>query len=229
MAILTRSIENVTASTVLSALKSMLGTSWTLSEDGEILWKNTTSAFKIGFTTFTNNNVTYLTVTVITNGAYLKIDQSRSENISSLTSGATVTVYTSPNGSVGVSITNSTGAQLPSLLIVKNSYTGSTMASDFGIAYSASGVSVVSPGRPSALSVADSNGFRVVAIGNVESYALTQATDPITGYAAKDLYWLTAKEESDSTNPPNTLVNGSAKYIRINGSSASSSMYLRYV
>lgn len=221
MAVLSAGVADVTPLNILKALKGLLGSSWTLDEANSTLWASAPSSFPIGFVF--NSNV--MTVASKANGVNLKL--SCGIDISTLTT-AVVTAYTSPGGSVGVDVSNDSGVRRPHVFILKNTNTNASVSSYLGLVTNGTyDIELISPGD-TYLFESDS-AFNMYAVHNARTYTLVQLADPYTGTALKDIYALSSKLENKTVEPPNILVNGSAKYVRLANGDYDISRYLRFV
>lgn len=216
MALTQRTLSTVTASNILDALKSILGSGWTLDTENSVLWKSTPSAFPIGF--FVDEKSSAAGVAVKSNGVIVF-----SNTRSSFSSDSTcISVYSAPNGSVGVSISApSTGIILPTMLILRNSNVNDAMARDMGfIATHSAQKDILSPMSAKAYSI--SNGWNVNVLLYANSSTLTQLSDPYTGTALKDLFLSLSTTGSSS---PSVVANGNNRYVKC----SNTDIYLRYI
>lgn len=222
MSVLTANVGVPTKDGVLTALKNLLGSGWTYDADGEVVWRSSPSAFPVGIGLITNSNSHYLVGVVKCDGAIVKPTTNYALLLPS--SQSVLTVYISPNGSVGVSIrpSSETGVALPSVIIARNSSTSSTMPSDMVISSASSNTVVLSPRVHSEIN-------RVPYINSMYGMnvcMLTQLVDPFVGAALKDVYGLLSHTGSSSTVLPPVLANGGQKYVCMYRTSLN--MYLRY-
>ena len=223
MPLVQTNISTVTGLNVLKALKNILGSGWTLDESDSVLWKSSPSAFPIGFSA----SDTTLVPAVKVGGSIIKPTMSSPAGGVISDSTTQLTVYTAPNGSVGIAIdAPQSGVVAPSIFILRNGNTNSAMPQDVGFSGGKNSTSreLISPMTASKIST--SSVFHCNVAYNANSITLTQLADPFTGTALKDLYTLVSSTGS-SGSLPLVVSNGSAKYIRVNFS-GSSSVYFRY-
>ena len=225
MGYVTASVKTNSVLDVLKTIKGMLKTGWTLDEENQILWKDSPAAFPVGLGIYQNNGYVYVTPCVKNAAGSVSNNNNApySYRISSTVTEYYIYVYTSPNGSIFIDITDDTAAAGQGRFgFIKNSTTDSALPSYMPIYYkSDDSAGALVPGTDLTTQVA--------APPHVQSglnYALCNAVDPYTGTAFKDLYFLAAKT---SPTPPHILTNGSYKFVRFRYYSNDHSIYyLRY-
>lgn len=204
MGILTANLGVPTVTGVLTALKNLLGSGWTYNADEQAVWKSSPSAFPVGFAI----HESHLTGAVKCNGVIVKTSDG---GIGLSDSPSKMTVYVSPNGSVGVTITESasTGFAWPKVLIARNSNTNQNKPFDLVLSATNGGNGqMLSPLRGAVF-----NGIpQVTPVSGTDACVLTQLADPFVGVGLKDVYMLL----SSYSSAPDILSNSGQKYVQFN-------------
>lgn len=225
MGYITASVKTGDSLDILKAIKNMLKTGWTLDEENKILWKDSPAAFPVGLGVGTAGSNKCI-VPVVKNGA------GETEYGTSYTYGlipASVSEYylylfTSPNGSIAISISNAVDEQRPCFAFVKNGNADPTLPTYMPAEYGNSSSETLRcfiPGTNRSTFFASPEN-----IPRGLNMALCNAVDPYTGTAFSDLYFLAATVG----DPPRVLAYGSQRFIqfRMLGNTAKV-FYLRYV
>ena len=225
MGYVTASVKTNSVLDVLKTIKGMLKTGWTLDEENQILWKDSPAAFPVGLGIYQSGSNAYVTPCVKNAAGSVSNNNttSYSYRINSTVTEYYIYVYTSPNGSIFIDITDDTAAAGEGRFgFIKNSTTDSALPSYIPIyRRNVDGAGALVPGTGLTTLVAAPS---YVKLGL--NYVLCNAVDPHTGTAFKDLYFLAAKT---STTPPHILTNGSYKFVRFRYYSSDNGIYyLRY-
>ena len=227
MGYVTASVKTNSVLDVLKTIKGMLKTGWTLDEENQILWKDSPAAFPVGLGIGTSGSSSnkYI-MTVVKNGAgeaeygtaypYALINSSVSEYY--------LYLFTSPNGSIAISVSGNVSELGPCFAFIKNGNTNPTLPTYMPTEYGNSTTDSLRcfiPGTSKSVQVAGP-----YSTPRGLNMALCNAVDPYTGTAFSDLYVLAATAGA----PPQVLAYGSQRFVlfRIMGSAAPA-FYLRYV
>lgn len=210
---------------ILKAIKNILKTGWTLDEENEILWKDSPAAFPVGLGVSTVGSNKYI-APVVKNGAG-EVKYGSSYAYAAISASALeyyIYLFTSPNGSIAISVSNSVSEQRPIFTFVKNGTTEPTLPTYIPAAYgnaTSNTLQCFIPGTNESASFASpENVFRGL------NMALCNAVDPYTGTAFSDLYFLAAT----AGDPPRVLAYGSQRFIQFRTmGNAAKIFYLRYV
>lgn len=210
MGIVTASVKTNSVIDILKTIKGMLKTGWTLDEENGILWKDSPAAFPVGLRKITVNTSSYIGICVKnsqgTVTGFTSSDQTYT--LSTTEQEYYLTLYTSPNGSLAISIdTNQNNEAVPIFAFIKNSNTNSTLPTYFPAVRQTSSIGWVSL-TPGTDKTCNMPGIAVQNLGL--NYALVNIVDPYTSTAAVDLYALASKNTSSA---PLILANGNQRFV----------------
>ncbi len=217
----------------LKAMKNMLKTGWTLDEENQILWKDSPAAFPVGFASDRRANTTADCIHAVVKANDGSVIGRSTTSVSGLEIAPSddnyLTLYTSPNGSLAFSISNTYAPMPPELAIIKNGNTDATLPTYIPLTFqTVANINMLIPGTKIL-------NMTFPVLTNLSSavclrWALTQAAEPYTGTPANDFYWLSSYADT-STDPPLVLVSGSAKYVKMYRGSTSvrGGVYMRYI
>ena len=227
MGIVTASVKTNSVIDILKTIKGMLKTGWTLDEENEILWKDSPAAFPVGLRKCTINGGSFIGICVKNSAGTVTGFAASSQTISVDTTVREyyLTLYTSPNGSLAISIDfNQNNEAVPVFAFIKNSNTNSTLPTYFPSVRnpSAGGWINLVPGTDKTCNMPE---IVVQSLGL--NYALVNIVDPYTSTAAVDLYALASKNASSA---PVILANGNQRFVRFyTSSNGNKCFYMRYI
>lgn len=222
MSYATASVQTSSGLDILKAIKGLLKTGWTLDEETGTLWKDTPAAFPVGLTTVASGSSSYIAICVKDSSGATVAGSALSSSYNISSGAHYIWVYTSPNGSVGISI-NATSSGFSPLIFTfaKNSNTDARLPTYIPCSNAAGN------GNTTCLIPGSKNSPTMPSISTTSNYglniALCSAVDPYTGTALADVYMTAVKT---TASVPDFLSNGSYRFVRIGGSG---SFYLRYV
>lgn len=234
MGVITSSVTTNSGLDILKTLKEMLKTGWTLDEENQILWKDSPAAFPVGIwadSTYSTSNDYIQAIVKKPDGTPYKYDYSNgyayyfSKNTKTT---HYISVYTSPNGSIGIGFGTSSAVLQPRLLIAKNANTDSTKPQYTISSHGPSNNALFVPGIAESLNSLPSLDVSIGGAFYSGTWSLVNAFDVYTGTALADVYYLAGRQDSTK---PTILTSGSNKYIRIyeHSNSTTAHSYMRYV
>lgn len=215
---------------ILKTIKGMLKTGWTLDEENEILWKDSPAAFPVGLGKYVSSSNNYIGIYTKNSSGELVNSGSASNwyPVSGTSQEHLLRLYTSPNGSLALSMDLTTASQRlsPRFAFMKNSNADLTLPTYIPMYYTGNGNGFYSriPGT--------NLEYLTAAIAYTSSYSslnytLIGTVDPYTATPAVDLYTLASS--TGETEPPVILSSGNKKYIRFKYYQAGKVFYMRYV
>lgn len=232
MGVITSSVTTNSGLDILKKLKDMLKTGWTLDEENKILWKDSPAEFPVGIICYTYSSTDYLKPVVKgSDGTLFYVSGNTSScaaynPYNTATSTHYISVYTSPNGSIGVGFSTTSRANELNLLIAKNSNIDSTKPQFIIYAFPTNNLLV--PGFGYNLSSPVLTTSYTSSAFYAATWSLTNAFDMYTGTALADVYHLAGRQDLNA--PPIILANGNNRYIKTCHTSTNAPvMYMRYI
>lgn len=214
---------------VLKTIKGLLKTGWTLDEANRILWKDSPAAFPVGLQ-FVNSRIAICVKDSANNT--ICCDDGYGIKIESGTKDYRVYVYTSPNGSIGISVHSLMVLERLNIVFIKSSINNEMHPSYTPVAacYSGNnGARMLFPGTTKGINLpyiyypSDSYIY-----GN-GGYTLLNIANPCTDTPANDFYVMGSKSTGISVYPPVIISSGTKKFIGLHMyTSGSPIYYMRY-